>query len=233
MRSPVYAAHTAAAPTGGDSPSSSETLPSQQVWLCVSCLPRSFSTPAFRVSCWIAVPPPVAATRPDPLCLVWRRPNCSALAPPPRSVWLSGRLTLFPCWVSICRSALPATTPSLQPPGMGAQPLPALGPAVARLLRQYPAIRLDQVRPTGKKGRVLKGDVLAAMDDGSAYADGEAGGRGTPPPLAASAAAAPPSPPRRAARGGHPPHSQANRWPLLPRCRARHGRCHGRAAGQV
>lgn len=78
---------------------------------------------------------------------------------------------------------------------MGAQPLPALGPAVARLLRQYPAIRLDQVRPTGKKGRVLKGDVLAAMDDGSAYADGEAGGRGTPPPLAASAAAAPPSPP--------------------------------------
>ena len=78
---------------------------------------------------------------------------------------------------------------------MGAQPLPPLGPAVARLLRQYPAIRLDQVRPTGKKGRVLKGDVLSAMDDGSAYADGEAGGGGTPPPPAASAPAARPSPP--------------------------------------
>lgn len=89
---------------------------------------------------------------------------------------------------------------------MGAQPVPALGPAIARILRQYPTVRLDRVRPSGKNGRILKGDVLAAMDDGSAYAnDGDddggvrSGAGERPPPAAASQPSSPPRAAKRAA----------------------------------
>lgn len=106
---------------------------------------------------------------------------------------------------------------------MGAQPVPALGPAIARILRQYPTVRLDRVRPSGKNGRILKGDVLAAMDDGSAYASngddggGVRGGAGErqppaaasqpspPPPAAKRAAAAPTAPSRSLAAAVAPP----------------------------
>lgn len=105
---------------------------------------------------------------------------------------------------------------------MGAQPVPALGPAIARILRQYPTVRLDRVQPSGKNGRILKGDVLAAMDDGSAYAndddDGGGGrggtgerqppgatGRSTPPPPAAKRAAAAPTAPSRSSVAAAPP----------------------------
>lgn len=89
---------------------------------------------------------------------------------------------------------------------MGAQPVPALGPAIARILRQHPTVRLDRVRPSGKNGRILKGDVLAAMDDGSAYAnDGDddggvrSGAGERPPPAAASQPSSPPRAAKRAA----------------------------------
>lgn len=106
---------------------------------------------------------------------------------------------------------------------MGAQPMPALGPAIARILRQYPTIRLDRVQPSGKNGRILKGDVLAAMEDGSAYANdgddsgGVRGGAGErqppaaarqpppPPPAAKRAAAAPAAPSRSLAAAAPPP----------------------------
>lgn len=46
----------------------------------------------------------------------------------------------------------------------------SLGPAVTRILNQNPTINLDLIRGTGPKGRILKGDVLAAIEDGSAFA---------------------------------------------------------------
>lgn len=68
--------------------------------------------------------------------------------------------------------ATPATPPA-QPSPSHAPPSPArytgpLGPAIMRLLNQYPNLDLDAVTPTGPKGRMLKGDVLAAINDGSA-----------------------------------------------------------------
>lgn len=109
---------------------------------------------------------------------------------------------------------------------MGAQPVPSLGPAIARILRQHPAVRLDRVRPSGKNGRILKGDVLLAMEDGSAYANDDGGGSGgsvraedsqpsartgryTPPPRATRRVAVAPSAPssRSAAAAAAPPPS--------------------------
>lgn len=43
-----------------------------------------------------------------------------------------------------------------------------IGPAVARLLNMHPNLDLALVNPTGPKGRILKGDVLTALADGSA-----------------------------------------------------------------
>lgn len=45
-----------------------------------------------------------------------------------------------------------------------------IGPAVARLMNMHPDLDLSRVKPTGPKGHVLKGDVLAAIADGSGFA---------------------------------------------------------------
>lgn len=45
-----------------------------------------------------------------------------------------------------------------------------LGPAIMRLLNEYPSLNLDVVTPTGPKGRILKGDVLSAIESGVALA---------------------------------------------------------------
>lgn len=47
-----------------------------------------------------------------------------------------------------------------------------VGPAVMRLMNEYPNIDLGRIKPSGKKGRILKGDVLEAIADGTAFADG-------------------------------------------------------------
>lgn len=44
-----------------------------------------------------------------------------------------------------------------------------IGPAVLRLLNQHKGINLAAVQPTGPKGRILKGDVLAAIESGAAF----------------------------------------------------------------
>lgn len=81
-----------------------------------------------------------------------------------------------------------ASSMSAQPPGYGSRPTEdvsdplesgsaasknkykgPIGPAVLRLLNEYPNLNLDQVTPTGPKGRILKGDVLAAIESGSAF----------------------------------------------------------------
>lgn len=46
----------------------------------------------------------------------------------------------------------------------------AVGPAVTRIMNQNPGIDLNLITGTGPKGRILKGDVLAAIEDGSAFA---------------------------------------------------------------
>lgn len=44
-----------------------------------------------------------------------------------------------------------------------------VGPAVARLQNEFPQINLDNVKGTGPGDRILKGDLLAAIVDGSAF----------------------------------------------------------------
>lgn len=44
-----------------------------------------------------------------------------------------------------------------------------VGPAVMRLLNKYPDLNLDLVTPTGPKGRILKGDVLNAIETDTAF----------------------------------------------------------------
>eukprot|EP00737_Agarophyton_chilense_P003457 gb/GEZJ01004050.1/.p1 GENE.gb/GEZJ01004050.1/~~gb/GEZJ01004050.1/.p1 ORF type:complete len:494 (+),score=79.37 gb/GEZJ01004050.1/:179-1483(+) len=44
-----------------------------------------------------------------------------------------------------------------------------LGPAIKRLLNQHPNLDLNAITPTGPKRRMLKGDVLAAIDAASAF----------------------------------------------------------------
>lgn len=44
-----------------------------------------------------------------------------------------------------------------------------IGPAVMHLLSRYPNLNLDAITPTGPKGRILKGDVLAAIESGDAF----------------------------------------------------------------
>lgn len=79
---------------------------------------------------------------------------------------------------------------STQPPSYGSQPADdddkitdkpespvfrkkyegPIGPAILRLLNKYPDLNLDRITPTGPKGRLLKGDVLEAIETGSAVA---------------------------------------------------------------
>lgn len=54
--------------------------------------------------------------------------------------------------------------------GMGEYVGP-VGPAIMRLLNEYPNLDLNKVTPSGPKGRMLKGDVLAAIDAGTAFTD--------------------------------------------------------------
>lgn len=49
-----------------------------------------------------------------------------------------------------------------------------LGPAIMRLLSEFPTLDLGGIKPTGPKGRLLKGDVLAAIEDGTAFGRGSA-----------------------------------------------------------
>jgi pyruvate dehydrogenase E2 component (dihydrolipoamide acetyltransferase) len=52
-----------------------------------------------------------------------------------------------------------------------------VSPAVARILNEFPTADLNRVRATGPKGNILKGDLLGAILDGSAF------GRETTAPL--------------------------------------------------
>eukprot|EP00178_Gracilaria_changii_P023560 TRINITY_DN71265_c0_g1_i1.p1 TRINITY_DN71265_c0_g1~~TRINITY_DN71265_c0_g1_i1.p1 ORF type:complete len:465 (-),score=74.28 TRINITY_DN71265_c0_g1_i1:670-1941(-) len=70
------------------------------------------------------------------------------------------------------------------PPAQASVPSVPLGPAILRLLNEYPNLDLAKVTPTGPKGRILKGDVLLAIKDGSALAS-------DPKPSVTSAASTP------------------------------------------
>lgn len=59
-----------------------------------------------------------------------------------------------------------STTESMTPSSKYNGPI---GPAVMHLLGRYPHLNLDAVTPTGPKGRILKGDVLAAIESDSAF----------------------------------------------------------------
>lgn len=77
----------------------------------------------------------------------------------------------------------PSDTPQSQSQSQSRSPAKytgPLGPAIMRLLNQYPNLDLDAVTPTGPKGRMLKGDVLAAIDDRSALRSDHT--HSTPPP---------------------------------------------------
>lgn len=43
------------------------------------------------------------------------------------------------------------------------------GPAIMRLLNEFPTLNLNAITPTGPQGRMLKGDVLAAIAGGTAF----------------------------------------------------------------
>lgn len=78
--------------------------------------------------------------------------------------------------------APPASPPSEATPYDG-----PTGPAVARLLKMHPNIDLSRVTATGPKGRILKGDVLAAIENGTAFGDDVAPAKpvaSTPSPVA-------------------------------------------------
>lgn len=49
-----------------------------------------------------------------------------------------------------------------------------LGPAIVRLLSEFPKLDLGGITPTGPNGRLLKGDVLAAIEAGTAFGGGRA-----------------------------------------------------------
>jgi pyruvate dehydrogenase E2 component (dihydrolipoamide acetyltransferase) len=67
--------------------------------------------------------------------------------------------------VTAAPKAAVAATPSASKGKVSSQ----ISPAVARLLNEFPAIDLLRVAATGPKGIVLKGDVLAAIQDGTAF----------------------------------------------------------------
>lgn len=58
----------------------------------------------------------------------------------------------------------PTTAPATNPHNYDGP----IGPAVMHILGRYPSLNLDAVTPTGPKGRILKGDVLAAIASGHA-----------------------------------------------------------------
>lgn len=59
----------------------------------------------------------------------------------------------------------PSSTPP-QPPSQ--EYTGPIGPAVMRLYKQFPNLNLAAIPPTGPKGRLLKGDVLLAIENGAA-----------------------------------------------------------------
>lgn len=48
-----------------------------------------------------------------------------------------------------------------------------MSPALVRLLNQYPNLDLGNIEASGPKGRILKGDVLAAIEKGTAFTNEE------------------------------------------------------------
>lgn len=62
-------------------------------------------------------------------------------------------------------SSKPAS-PNPSPPSKYEGPI---GPAVLRLLATYPNLNLNAITSTGPKGRILKGDILAAIESGHAF----------------------------------------------------------------
>lgn len=69
-----------------------------------------------------------------------------------------------------------------------------IGPALARLLSQHPKIDLNRITPTGPKGRILKGDVLAAIENGTAFTTEEAKRKETPAASPATSSSEPTTP---------------------------------------
>lgn len=64
----------------------------------------------------------------------------------------------------------PAQTQTSEKPAKVSRPYDGpISPAVARLLNEFPQIDLSRVAATGREGRILKGDVLEAIADGSAF----------------------------------------------------------------
>lgn len=65
----------------------------------------------------------------------------------------------------------PTSSSAPSPPSAPSKPRGSMqvSPAVARLLNEFPAVDLSLVAATGPRGIVLKGDVLAAIQDGSAF----------------------------------------------------------------
>lgn len=80
----------------------------------------------------------------------------------------------------------PDAPPAPAPPAPGAAPASAQqaspapaapkleyngpkGPAILRLLNEFPNLNLHAITPTGPQGRMLKGDVLAAIEAGTAF----------------------------------------------------------------
>ncbi len=84
-------------------------------------------------------------------------------------------------------SPAPPSTAAAPAPSVAAQPLDAMGPAVRRIIEDYD---LDpaSITGTGKDGRPTKGDVLAAIEAGTARRIGKASA--TPAAIAVAAPAA-------------------------------------------
>lgn len=68
----------------------------------------------------------------------------------------------------------PTSAPLTSPTPATSTPSPTpyngpVGPAIVRLLNEFPLLNLSAIEPTGPQGRLLKGDVLAAIESGVAY----------------------------------------------------------------
>jgi 2-oxoglutarate dehydrogenase E2 component (dihydrolipoamide succinyltransferase) len=140
----------------------------------------------------VEVPSPVAGTMGEQLFKVGDVVSVGALiarieaggaaaAPAPKAAPAAAPVAAAPAPVAAAPVAPVAAAPSPATAPAAAQPLDAMGPAVRTLVDTY---NLDpaSITPSGKDGRLTKGDVLAAIEAGTAK---------TRAAVAAPAAAAP------------------------------------------
>lgn len=82
----------------------------------------------------------------------------------------------------------PPSTPQTQSPSLAqAEYTGPKGPAVMRLLNEFPRLNLNAIAPTGPQGRMLKGDILAAIEAGTAFQAAPASAPPSAPPVATKA----------------------------------------------